>query len=76
LYADAAVAAGFPEEAAAALQDNPWGEMHLMGNAWSRYWTQNDFQRAFDSYQAVLLINPANTGAQKQAAAAREKLGP
>ena len=76
LYADAAIASGFPEKAAAALQDNPWGEMHLMGNAWSRYWTREDFQRAYYSYQAVLLLNPANTDAQNQAAAAREKLGP
>lgn len=74
LYADAAIANGFPQEAAAALQGNPWAEMHLMGFAWMRYWNQGDFQRALDSYQAVLLLNPSNLEAQKQAEKARQKL--
>jgi tetratricopeptide (TPR) repeat protein len=76
LYADAAIANGFPEKAATALRANPWAEMHLMGTAWSRYWTHKDFQRALYSYQAVLLLNPANAEAQKRVAEAREKLGP
>lgn len=76
LYADAAIANGHPEEAAVALQGNPLAEMHLMGIAWYRFWIQGDFQRAYDSYQAVLLLNPANDMAQNQLKEASRRLNP
>ncbi len=59
LYADAAIANGFPEKAAAALQGNPWAEMHLMGNAWSRYWTKKTFkERIIHTRQYCCSIPP------------------
>jgi tetratricopeptide (TPR) repeat protein len=63
LYSDALVAAGQPEFAAQIAAGINWAVDRLLGQAYARYWSHQDFQRAAYAYQAVTLLNPSNTQA-------------
>lgn len=65
LYADALVASGQPEKAAEIASGLTWAEARFLGQAWSRYWENQDYQRAAYAYQAVLALNPNNIQARE-----------
>jgi hypothetical protein len=60
LYGDALVAAGDIQTAAEVLRNLSWAESRLLFQAWYRYWSQGDEQRAADAWRTVLLLNPDN----------------
>lgn len=62
VYSDALAADGQSEAAAQAAAGLTWAEARLMGQAWYRYWVNQDYRRAADAWQAVLLLNPQADG--------------
>ena len=62
VYSDALAANGRPEAAAKAVAGLTWAEPRLLGQAWFRYWLNQDYRRAADAWQAVLLLNPQVSG--------------
>jgi O-antigen ligase len=65
LLGDALAAQGFPHEAAETVQSLPWAVMRLNGQAWYRYYQQADYERAAFAWQAVLALDPNDSGAQQ-----------
>jgi O-antigen ligase len=57
-YGDALVAAGQVEAAAEAVGGLTWAETRLLGQAWYRYWVNQDYRRAADAWSTVLILNP------------------
>jgi len=78
LLGDALVAQGRVEEAAAMVRGLERAEMRLGGQAWYRYWVNEDWQRAVYAWRAVLLLDPqdAYAGAWAEQAEERAALGP
>jgi hypothetical protein len=78
LLGDALVAQGRVEEAAAMVRGLEWAESRLNGQAWYRYWVDEDWQRAMYAWQAVLLLDPQDTyaGAWVEQAEERTAQGP
>ena len=74
LHSDALVAAGRTEIAAEAVRGLEWAEPRLLGQAWYRYWSGEDYRRAADAWETVLLLDPNNEEAAESLARAREKL--
>jgi O-antigen ligase len=72
-YGDALVANGQPQAAAEVVQGLTWAEPRLLGQAWSRYWINQDYRRAADAWQTVLLLNPQAQGIKDFLQQAREK---
>jgi len=60
LFADALVATGQPDRAAETVRGVAGAETHLMGQAWYRYWINDDHRRAADAWRAVAILNPDN----------------
>jgi O-Antigen ligase len=63
LYGDLLVMQGQVEKAASVQQGVAWAEWRMSGQAWYRYWMNNDFRRALDAWQTVLLLDPSNQDA-------------
>jgi hypothetical protein len=63
LYGDLLVMQGQVEQAASVQQGLPWAVWRMAGQAWYRYWMNNDFRRALDAWQTVLLLDPSNQNA-------------
>ena len=76
LYGDALVANGQPEKAVEVVQGLAWAESRILGQAWYRYWANQDYRRAADAWQAALILNPANQGINNWLSEARKKLEP
>lgn len=74
LYGDALVSAGQPEQAVQVISGLTWAETRLLGQAWYRYWINQDYRRAADAWRAVFLINPQNQQAVQWQAEAEKKL--
>lgn len=74
VYGDALAANGQPEAAAQAVAGLTWAEPRLLGQAWFRYWLNQDYRRAADAWQAVLLLNPQVSGVKTWLDQAREKI--
>ena len=60
LLGDALVGTGQPERAAETVRGLEGAEPRLMGQAWYRYWVNQDYRRAADAWQTVALLNPQN----------------
>jgi hypothetical protein len=58
LLGDGLVATGQVERAAETVRGLTWAEMRLAGQAWYRYWVNEDYHRAADAWEAVTLLNP------------------
>ncbi|MEE8391440.1 MAG: tetratricopeptide repeat protein, partial [Anaerolineae bacterium] len=78
LLGDALVAQGRVEEAAAVVRGLDWAESRLNGQAWYRYWVNEDWQRATYAWRTVLLLDPqdAYAGAWVKQAEQRATQGP
>jgi O-Antigen ligase len=63
LYGDLLVMQGKVQNAAAVQEGVAWAVWRLSGQAWYRYWQNNDFRRAKDAWQTVLLLDPSNQDA-------------
>jgi hypothetical protein len=70
---DALVAQGSLEEAAVAVRGLDWAEMRLDGQAWYRYWVNQDWQRAAYAWRAVLLLDPEDAYARGWVGQAEER---
>ncbi len=75
LYGDALVANGYVAEAVQVVAGLPWAAARLEGQAWSRYWVREDWERATYAYEAVALLQPGYGGAEERAAEARRRGG-
>jgi O-antigen ligase len=75
LYGDALVANGYVAEAARVIAGLAWAAPRLEGQAWSRYWVHEDWERAAYAYEAVALLQPGQGGAEQRAADARRRAG-
>ena len=73
LLGDALAAQGSVEEAAAVVHGLDWAEMRLNGQAWYRYWINQDWQRAAYAWQTVLLLDPQDAYARAWARQAEER---
>ena len=73
LLGDALVATGQAERAAETVRGLTWAEMRLAGQAWYRYWVNEDYSRAADAWAAVLLLNPDNEEASRRKAQAETR---
>lgn len=60
LRGDALVALGRVEEAAEVVTGLTWAQVRLEGQAWDRYWVNEDFTRAAYAWQTIALIQPAS----------------
>lgn len=76
LYGDALAANGQPEQAALVLQGLTWAEGRLLLQGGYRYMPNKDYQRAFDAWQAALMLNPTNPQTPGLIAQARQHLNP
>jgi len=78
LLGDALVAQGQVEGAAGVAQGLEWAESRLSGQAWYRYWVNEDWQRAAYALRAVLLLDPqdAYAGSWVEQAEERAALAP
>ena len=74
LLGDALVANGQAARAAEVVRGLEWAEPRLLGNAWYRYWTAEDYRRAATSWLTVLLLDPENGSAAESLARAEAKL--
>jgi tetratricopeptide (TPR) repeat protein len=74
LYAEALIANEQASQAANILSGVPWGEYHVMGTAWYRYWLSGDYERAVYAWSTALLLNPENEQAARWLKEAQEKL--
>jgi tetratricopeptide (TPR) repeat protein len=63
LYGDLLVMQGQVQAAASIQKGVPWAVGRLSGQAWYRYWVNNDFRRALDAWKTVLLLEPSNQNA-------------
>ena len=63
LFADALLAAGRGEEAAEILEEITWAENRLWGQAWYRYWLNQDYARVVQACIAILVLDPGNADA-------------
>ena len=63
LYGDALVALGKPTQAAQVVRGTGWAGERLYFQAWYRYWQHDDYRRAADAWQAVLLLDGENSEA-------------
>lgn len=75
LYGDALVANGYVAEATETVAGLPWAAARLEGQAWSRYWVSEDWERAAYAYEAVARLQPGQGGAEQRAADARRRAG-
>jgi tetratricopeptide (TPR) repeat protein len=64
LFGDLLVMQGKIETAASVQKGVAWAEWRMSGEAWYRYWQNNDYRRALDAWQTVLLLNPSNQDAR------------
>jgi hypothetical protein len=64
LYGDLLVMQNQVQKAAAAQQGVPWAVWRMAGQAWYRYWVNNDYCRALAAWQTVLLLDPSNQDAR------------
>lgn len=74
LYGDALVANGKPEKASQVVQGLYWAEGRLMFQSYYRYTVSQDYLRALYAWQAVKLINPYNSEADRRIAELEQKL--
>lgn len=74
LYGDALVANQNPIQAADILRGLPYGKMRLRGQAWYRYWLNQDYQRAAAAWNTVLLLDPQETEIKYWLALALDKI--
>jgi hypothetical protein len=63
LMGDSLIAHGQTIEAAEVVQGLTWAEKRIMGQAWYRYWLNDDYQRAAYAWETVLILNPDNQDA-------------
>jgi O-antigen ligase len=63
LYGDLLVMQGQVQRAASVQHGVNWAVDRMSGQAWYRYWLNNDFRRARDAWQTVLLLNPSDKNA-------------
>jgi O-antigen ligase len=64
LYGDLLVMQGKVQAAASVQKGVAWAELRMSGQAWYRYWLNNDYRRALDAWQTVLLLDPSNQNAR------------
>lgn len=64
LYGDLLVMQGEVQNAASVQKGIPWAESRMSGQAWYRYWLNNEYRRALDAWQTVLLLDPSNQNAR------------
>ncbi len=64
LYGDLLVMQGQVKEAASIQMGVPWAVARLSGQAWYRYWVNDDYRRALDAWQTVLLLDPSDQNAR------------
>lgn len=74
LLGDALVATGRIEKAAEIVDGLTWAESRLLGQAWYRYWVNEDYRRAAYAWGAVVLLNPENKEAAHWQASAEARL--
>jgi tetratricopeptide (TPR) repeat protein len=74
LLGDALAATGEPQAAAQVVRGIPWVGGRLAGQAWYRYWLGEDYARAADAWQVVLLLNPGDEGALHGLQEARKRI--
>jgi hypothetical protein len=72
LHGDCLVASGRPEEASVLLAGLHWAASRLHGQAWYRYWSGGDWERAADAWDAVTRLEPRNRTAAHFRDQARE----
>lgn len=58
LRGDALVALGHVEEAAEVIAGLAWARERLEGQAWDRYWINDDFVRAAYAWRTIALLHP------------------
>lgn len=75
LYGDALVANGYVAQAAQVIAGQDWAIPRLEGQAWSRYWAREDWERAAYAYETLALLQPGQGGAEQRAAEARRRAG-
>ncbi|MBN2006272.1 MAG: O-antigen ligase family protein [Anaerolineae bacterium] len=73
LRGDALVAVGRVEEAATVIAGLTWAPVRLRGQAWDRYWINDDFTRAAYAWRTVALVQPENAEYALQKAQEAEK---
>jgi putative inorganic carbon (HCO3(-)) transporter len=76
LYGDALVANGEPERAAEVVRGLARAESRILGQAWYRYWLNQDYRRAADAWQTALILNPNNPDIDSWLSEARKNLAP
>jgi hypothetical protein len=74
LYGDLLVMQGQKQAAASVQKGVPWAVGRLSGQAWYRYWVNNDYRRALDAWQTVLLLNPSDQNARYWSEQALQKM--
>jgi O-antigen ligase len=75
LFGDALVADGQVERAVALVEGIDLVTARLHGQAWSRYWINDDADRAFYAWDAVLRLDPGDAHAQYWHAEAAKRRG-
>jgi tetratricopeptide (TPR) repeat protein len=75
LTGDALVAAGDPLRAVQEVNGIPWAGGRLAFQGWYRYWLGEDYPRAADAWQAVVLLNPGDEEANMRLEEARKQMG-
>ncbi len=58
LRGDTLVALGRVEEAAEVVAGLTWAQVRLEGQAWDRYWVNDDFVRAAYAWRTIALVHP------------------
>jgi hypothetical protein len=64
LLGDALVATGHVKRAADVVRGLRWAIPRLANQAWSRYYTHQQWQQAHDAWQTILILDPQNQNAQ------------
>ncbi len=75
LTGDALVAGGDPLRAVQEVSGIPWAGGRLAFQGWYRYWLGEDYPRAADAWQAVVLLNPQDEEAKARLNEARDRMG-
>ncbi len=75
LTGDALVAGGEPLRAVQEVSGIPWAGGRLAFQGWYRYWLGEDYVRAADAWQAVVLLNPQDEEALMRLEEARKMIG-
>jgi putative inorganic carbon (HCO3(-)) transporter len=65
LYGDALIADGKIELAAAVIKGLEWTQVHVGGQAWYRYWLNEDWARAAYAWRTLELLDLGNTRVHK-----------